>query len=328
MNFPTPSCRSALALITAVTLCFTSAVSAQVYPTKPVRIVSPYPAGGATDVLARLLALRLQERLGQPVLVENRAGANGNLGSDYVAKATSDGHTLLLAAAGPLVISPALYPKLGYDPVKDFTAIAPIGQVPFLLLAHPTAGAATVADLIRQVKDKPGIPYASSGNGSPNHIIGEMFKLAAGVQLVHVPYKGSAPALNDLVAGHVPYSFDSPVGAMPHIQSGRLRALAVTSPKRSVALPSVPTLAEAGLARFESAVPWYGLFGPAGMPRTVVDRLHREVQAWLEQPEVRERLATLAVEPLPLDPEAFQKFVGTERDKWGRAVKQSGATVD
>ncbi len=328
MTFSRSTRRSALAVLTAVTLCFSGAAGSQTYPSKPVRIVSPYPPGGATDVLARLLALRLQDRLGQPVVVENRAGANGNLGSDYVAKAAPDGHTLLLAAAGPLVISPALYPKLGYDPVKDFTAIAPIGQVPFLLLAHPSSGAATVADLIRQARERPGIAYASSGNGSPNHIMGEMFKLAAGVQLAHIPYKGSAPALNDLVAGHVPYSFDSPVGAMPHIQSGRLRALAVTSPRRSLALPSVPTLAEAGLPRFESAVPWYGLFGPAGTPRHVVDRLHREVEAWLELPDVRERLATLAVEPLPLHPEAFQKFVAAERDKWGRAVKQSGATVD
>lgn len=304
-----------------------ASASASAWPTKPIRLVVPYPPGGPTDVLLRIVAGQLAERLGQPVVIDNKPGASGMVGADQVAKAPADGYTLL-GNASIHVINPSLYAKPPYDAIKDFAPISLVAEVPLVLVVSPALGAGTVKDVIALAKAKPGgLAFASSGNAAAPHLAGEAFKHAAGVELLHVPYKGSGPALTDLMGGQVQLMFDSMPSSMPFIQAGKLRALAVTTTRRSTALPQVPTLAEAGLPGFDIST-WYGLWAPAGTPREVVARLGSEVAAIVRQPAIRDRLLALGAEPVGNTPEEFAAFNRSELAKWARIVKQSGAKVD
>lgn len=301
---------------------------AQEWPAKqPIKIVSPYAPGGATDVLARLLGQKLTEKFHQAVIVENRGGAGGNIGTDVVSKAAPDGYTLLLAASGPLVISPSLYPKLPYNPMKDFTFIAPVANAAFVVVSNSKSGLNSLADVISQGKQDGKLAFASAGSGTPQHIIGELFNIQAGTRIQHIPYKGSGPAMNDLVAGQVPLSFENPVAAMQHVQSGRLKVLAVTGAKRSARLPDVPTVSELGISGFD-AKPWYGLLGPANMPVDITNKLNTAVADILNDPVVKQRLDTLGAEPMKMSPAQFRTFVNDDLLKWTKVVKTSGATVD
>ena len=303
-------------------------VLAQAWPTRqPIKIVSPYAPGGTTDVLARMLAPSLQQQLGQSVIVENRAGAGGNVGTDFVAKSAPDGYTLLLAASGPIVISPSLYARLPYAPMKDFTFVAPVANASFVILANPASGIASLKDLIDRNKKGEKINFASAGSGTPQHIIGEMFNQRAGIKMQHIPYKGSGPAMNDLLGGQVPVSFENPVPAMPHVKAGKIKVLASTGAKRSAAFPDIPTVAELGLPGFD-AKPWYGLLAPAALDPAIAQKLNAAVRQTLDQTEVKARLFALGADPMAMTTPEFQSFAQKDLDKWTQAVKSSGATAD
>ncbi|MDQ6684731.1 MAG: tripartite tricarboxylate transporter substrate binding protein [Pseudomonadota bacterium] len=312
----------------ALWLALTAAapVSAQdAYPSRAVTIVVPYPAGGSADVLARAIGQKLGERLHQPVIVDNRGGAATAIGAREVARAAPTGYTLLLGTVSSQAINPALN-KVGYDPVADFVAVAPIGSIPFVLVANPTLPVSSVADVIALAKRQPGeLTYASAGQGTSNHLAGELFANDARIKLLHVPYKGSAPALNDVLAGHVPLMFDLQATAMSQLQAGRLKALAVTSARRSELLPKVPTMAESGLPGFEVSA-WFGLFAPAGTPPTIVDKLNAEIAAILRAPEMKKRLQELGVDTDEATPAAYAGFVRREAAKWAETVKGAGIT--
>jgi len=316
-----------LAAVIALGVASTAAL-AQTYPAKPVRMVVPFPAGGATDIVARLVAQKMTEAFGQQVLIDNRAGAAGTIGSDAVAKAAPDGYTLLVGPSSTHAIAQSLYAKLAYESIRDFTPVAGLATSTITLSAHPSVPARTVKDLIALAKAKPdALSFASSGSGGVSHLVGEMFKFQAGVQMLHVPYKGDAPALADLVGGQVSLQFGTAVSFLPYIQSGKLKALAVTSTKRSPILPDVPTVSESGLKGFE-ALQWFGVFGPAGLPRDLVARLHGEIQRIVQTPELKDRLTKLASEPLVGTPEQFAAFQKSEIAKWAKVVKASGTRLD
>ena len=301
---------------------------AQSYPSRPVRLVVPFPAGGTTDILARAMAEKLSGALGQQFVVDNRPGAGGNIGSDIVAKSPPDGYTLLMGTVGTHAINPSLYPKMPYDHVKDFVPVVLVAGVPNVLVVNPTVPAKTVAELIALAKEKPGtINFASSGNGTSIHLSGELFKLLAGVQIAHVPYKGSAPALTDLIGGQVQIMFDNLPSALPHIKGGKLRALAVTSSKRAPALPDLPTIAESGVAGFEASS-WFGILAPAATPRDIVQRINAEANKALHAPDMREKLLAQGAEAVGNSPEFFADTIRTETVKWAKVVKDSGARVD
>ena len=301
---------------------------AQSYPSRPVRLVVPFPAGGTTDILARAMAEKLSGALGQQFVVDNRPGAGGNIGSDIVAKSPPDGYTLLMGTVGTHAINPSLYPKMPYDHVKDFVPVVLVAGVPNVLVVNPTVPAKTVAELIALAKEKPGtINFASSGNGTSIHLSGELFKLLAGVQIAHVPYKGSAPALTDLIGGQVQIMFDNLPSALPHIKGGKLRALAVTSSKRAPALPDLPTIAESGVAGFEASS-WFGILAPAATPRDIVQRINAEANKALHAPDMREKLLAQGAEAVGNSPEFFADSIRTETVKWAKVVKDSGARVD
>ena len=301
---------------------------AQSYPSRPVRLVVPFPAGGTTDILARAMAEKLSGALGQQFVVDNRPGAGGNIGSDIVAKSPPDGYTLLMGTVGTHAINPSLYPKMPYDHVKDFVPVVLVAGVPNVLVVNPTVPAKTVAELIALAKEKPGtINFASSGNGTSIHLSGELFKLLAGVQIAHVPYKGSAPALTDLIGGRVQIMFDNLPSALPHIKGGKLRALAVTSSKRAPALPDLPTIAESGVAGFEASS-WFGILAPAATPRDIVQRINAEANKALHAPDMREKLLAQGAEAVGNSPEFFADYIRTETVKWAKVVKDSGARVD
>ena len=296
------------------------------WPAKTITLVSPYAPGGTTDVLARLLAAKLQGVLGQTVIVENKGGAGGNIGTDFVSKSKPDGYTFLLAASGPLVIAPSLYPKLPYQPSTDFTAVAPVASAAFVIAVNPKSGLTSVKDIIAKAKAGD-LAFASAGSGTPQHIIGEMFNVQAGVKIQHIPYKGSGPAMNDLVGGQVPMTFENPVPIMPQVKAGKLNVLAVTSAKRSAAFPDIPTVAELGLKGFD-AQPWYGVLGPAGIPAEIVERMNKEIRTILASTDTKARLFALGAEPMDMTPLAFKNFIAADTQKWTRVVKASGATVD
>jgi tripartite-type tricarboxylate transporter receptor subunit TctC len=303
-------------------------VMAQSYPAKPVKTIVPFPAGGTTDILGRIVAQKLSERLGQQFIIDNRGGAGGNIGADIVAKSAPDGYTLLVGTVGTNAINASLYAKMPYDTAKDFVPIGLIAAVPNVLVVHPAVPARSVKELIDLLKSKPGeINFASSGNGTSIHLSGELFKTMAGVNMNHIPYKGSAPALTDLIGGQVQLMFDNLPSSMPHIKAGRLRALAVTSLKRSAALPDVPTIAEAALPGFDASS-WFALFAPAGTPKEIVAKLNSELNAILQLPDVREKFAAQGAEPTEFNPEQFAAFTHAELTKWARVVKESGAKVD
>ena len=316
-----------LAAVIALGVASTAAL-AQTYPAKPVRMVVPFPAGGATDIVARLVAQKMTEAFGQQVLIDNRAGAAGTIGSDAVAKAAPDGYTLLVGTSSTHAIAQSLYAKLAYESIRDFTPVAGLATSTITLSAHPSVPARTVKDLIALAKAKPdALSFASSGSGGVSHLVGEMFKFQAGVQMLHVPYKGDAPALADLVGGQVSLQFGTAVSFLPYIQSGKLKALAVTSTKRSPILPDVPTVSESGLKGFE-ALQWFGVFGPANLSRDLVARLHGEIQRIVQTPELKDRLTKLASEPLVGTPEQFAAFQKSEIAKWAKVVKASGTRLD
>ena len=298
------------------------------YPTKPIKLIVAFPPGGPTDIVGRLMAQKLSEALGQLVIVENRPGAAGTIGAEAAAKAPGDGYTLLLGTTGTLASAPSLYPNLGYDPVKSFAPISLVISAPFLVVVHPSVPADSLRELIDLAKAKPGqLNFGSGGNGHPLHIAGEMFKMTANVDLVHVPYRGTAPALIDLLTGRIQVMFEQLAAFRPHLQSGKLRALAVASPRRLTQLPMVPTTAEAGLPGYEVSV-WFGLVAPKGTPNDVVERLNSEVQKALTMTEVREALSNQGFEPSGSSPEEFSTLIGAESARWSRAVGASGAKLD
>ena len=302
-------------------------VLAQSYPSKPIRLVLPYPPGGGTDVIARPLAQKLTEQLGQQVIVDNRGGAGGNIGMEFVAKSPADGYTLLFALTAQYAVNPSLYPKLSYDPIRDYAPISLLANAPYLLVVHPTLPAKSVAELVALVKARPGqLSYSSSGNGSGAHLAGEMLRSLARVEIVHVPYKGAGPAMPDLIAGQVQLSFITYTAAGPHIKTGRLRALGVTTAKRSPTLPDLPAIGET-VAGYDSAV-WYGFAAPAGTPLEIVSKLNAEVLRVLAAPDFRSRITLEAVSPIGSTPEEFGSFMKSEIVRWAKVVKDSGAKVD
>jgi len=300
---------------------------AQDYPSKPVRIVVPFSPGGSTDALARIVGQKLTERSGQPVIIENRAGAGGNIGAEQVARSAPDGYTLLLGGV-PHAISASLYSRLPYDLARDLAAIAEIASFPSAIVLHPSLPANSASELIALARARPGrLSFGSAGNGSPNHLSLELFQTMAGVRMVHVPYKGSGQLVGDLLAGQVQLaSMGLPV-AVPHVQSGKLRAIAVTGAARSSLLPEVPTLSEAALPGFE-VTSWYGVFGPAGLPADIVVKLNSEIGSAVTAPEVKERLAALGAEPSVKAPDQFGRYVRQEIARWAKVVKDSGAKAE
>jgi tripartite-type tricarboxylate transporter receptor subunit TctC len=318
-----------LALWSAAAAALSLALPAQAaeFPTKPITLVVPFAPGGPTDAMARTLAAAV--KIGQPVIVENRAGAGGNLGAEAVARAAADGHTLLFGTSGPLAINVSLYKKIGYDPVKSFAPVMQIGHLPNVLVVNPSIPAKNVKELIAYGKANPGkLSYASSGNGASSHLAGVLFNNLAGTDFAHIPYKGTGPALNDLLGGQVAMTFTDVLTALPHIKSGKLRALGVTTKERSQALPEVPTIAEQGIAGFDVSV-FFGLVVPAGTPKDVVDKLNQGFADALKQPEVRKTLLAQGLEFAPsTSPEQLGAFIQAEVPKWRAVVKSSGAEID
>lgn len=310
-------------------LCVHSALSmAQAYPSKPVTIVVPWPAGGPTDTAARPLAKGLGEALGTTFVVENKAGASGNIGTAFVTKSKPDGYTLLVTSSSPIALNPHLYKKMPFDPAKDLVPITNLLRVPLVLVVHPSLKVNNLKDLMAHIQAQQGkFQYASSGTGTPQHLTAELFKTVAKLDMGHVMYKGSAPAITDLLGGHVPMMFDSTVAIMPHIASGKVKALAVTGAQRSPLLPDVPTFAELGMPDVQSYA-WYGMFAPAGTPDDIVAKLNAEAQRVMRGPEYAKLLADTGSTYPGDSPQNFAAFVKAESAKWAKVVKISGATAD
>jgi tripartite-type tricarboxylate transporter receptor subunit TctC len=305
-----------------------SGAHAQAWPAKPIKWVVPFAPGGTTDILARTIGDKLAIALGQPVIIENKPGAGGGVGADYTAKAPADGYTIMGGTISTHAINASLYKSLPYDPVKDFAPITLIARVPNMLVVNPDVPAKNVAELIALMKASPAkYTFASSGNGTSQHLSGELFKTMAGVEMQHIPYKGSPPALQDVVGGQVTMTFDNITTAWPLAKGGKLRALAVTTAKRSSVAPEVPTLAESGLAGYEVGS-WQGVFAPAGTPPEIVKRLNAEIVKIIRMPDVNEKLTALGAEPVGNTPEEFGALVRAEVGKWADVVKKSGAKVD
>ena len=301
---------------------------AQAYPTKPVTIIVPFAAGGTTDILARIIGQALTAELGQSIVVDNRAGAGGNIGGQAAAKATPDGHTLFMGTVGTHAINASLYKKMPFDPVKDFAPLTRVANVPNLLVANPAQPYKSVKDLIAYAKANPGkVNFGSSGNGSSIHLSGELFKSLAKVDMQHVPYKGSAPAVTDLLGNQIDIMFDNMPSAIQHVRSGKLAPLAVTTAKRSPELPNVPTIAEAGVPGYE-ATSWFGMFAPAGTPAPVLAKLNAAIVKVLAQPDVKKKINEQGAEVYSETPEQFAAFIQAESVKWGKVVKESGASLD
>jgi tripartite-type tricarboxylate transporter receptor subunit TctC len=300
----------------------------EAWPTRQIRLVVPFPAGGTTDIIGRVVAAELNKAFGVPAIVDNRAGAGGNIGSEIVARSAPDGYTLLVCTVGTHGINTSLYSRLTFDPLKDFAPVTLLALVPNVLVVNPSVKASSVKELIALAKANPGrLNYASSGNGTSIHLSGELFKSMTGTFMTHIPYRGSAPAVADLLAGQVDLMFDNLPSALPHIRAGKLRALGVTSARRADALPDVPTIAEAGVPGYEASS-WFGLTAPAGTPAPVVVRIQQTVAKAFATPEVREKLLGQGAEPVANTPEAFGQYIRDEIAKWAKVVKASGAKVD
>jgi len=313
------------ALFTAVA-AVGAAAHAQDFPTRPVKILVPQAPGGASDALARVIGQRLSEKWGQPVVVENRAGAGGNIGMEAVATSPADGYTLLMSYVGTHAINGALYKKLPFDPEKDFVPVASLATVPFVIVARPNAPFRTVQEPIAEAK-KQQLRYGSAGNGSVNHLLGEMLNSTAGIKLVHVPYRGAAPAMQDLLGGQIDLVFTSLPSVAGHLKQGTLIAIAVTSKNRAASFPDIPTIAEAGFPDFD-VNPWFGLFAPAKVPAAVVNRINADVNSLLTSKEVVEKFAGLGAEPYITDPAKFAAVLHADIAKWSQVVKSSGASID
>jgi len=314
-----------LALILA---CAALPALAQTYPTKPVRFIVPFAAGGGSDLVARTVAQKLTEALGQTVVVDNRTGAAGSIGAELAAKSPPDGHTLLLGSNGPLAINPHLYPKLPYDAVRDFAPVALVTVMPFLLVTHPALPVRSVKDLIALAKSRPGqLNYGSPGNGSTTHLANELLKSMTGISVTHVPYKGVAPAATDLISGQTQMMSGDLSTLLPHVKSGRMHALAVTSERRSSLLPGMPTIAESGVPGYEASG-WFGVLVPAGTPATIVERLNNTIAKGLAAADARERLGALGGEVASGSPEQFAAHVRRESAKWGKVIRAIGLTAD
>jgi tripartite-type tricarboxylate transporter receptor subunit TctC len=307
---------------------FVGNANAQTYPTKPIRMVVPFPPGGTTDILGRVAAQKLSEALGQQVIVDNRPGAGGNIGTEAVAKSPPDGYTLLTDPGSTLTINPSLFAKLPFDPLKDFAPITILAAVPNLLVVHPSLPVRNVKELIALAKSKPGqLNYASSGAGQSTHLSMELFKSMAKVNMIHVPYKGSSPAITDLLGGHVLLMFDNMPSALPHAKAGKLRGIAVSTAKRSPVTPDVPTVAESGLPGFEVSV-WFAVLAPATTPREIVDRLNGILVKALHAPDVRERLSSQGAEPIGDTPADFTAVMKRDLVKWAKVVKDADIKLD
>jgi len=316
-------------ILRRVTLCMllSSLAWAQSYPTKQVRFVVGFPAGGATDVVARAISQNLSEALGQPVVVDNRAGAASNIAAEIVATAPKDGHTIFMGTVST-AINPSLYKKLAYDAVKDFAAITQVTDTPFMFVVHPSLPAKSVKEFIAIAKSRPGqLNYGSAGNGSGGHLFTAMFGSMAGVSLVHVPYRGASFATTSVLAGETIFMFDNIVTTLPLARSGKLRALAVTTQKRPRTAPDIPTIAESGVPGYDANA-WFGVFAPAGTPVTVINRLHSEIARIVNLPDIRDRFLALGAEPVGSTPEQFSAFYRKEVAKWAKVVKDSGAQID
>lgn len=303
------------------------AATAQTYPVKPIRFIVPFPAGAGTDILARAIAQKLNEAWGQPVTIDNRPGASTIIGSEIVAKAPPDGYTIIMASNNHAV-NPALFAKLPYDTVRDFAPVARVAILPLVLVVHPSVPAKNVKELVALARSKPGqLNYASTGNGSPPHLGGEVFKQLAKLDLVHVPYKGSVPALTDVVGGQVSLMFANTLSTLPQVRAGRLRALAVGTTQRIAAAPELPTVAEAGVPGFDVSV-WAGILAPAATPRDVIVKLNREIARIAGLPDVRKKLAAEGAELMSSTPEEFAAFIGAEIERWGKVAKAANMRID
>jgi tripartite-type tricarboxylate transporter receptor subunit TctC len=301
---------------------------AQTFPTKPVTLVVPFPPGGPTDAMARTLAAEMKDSLGQPVIVENRAGAGGNIGAEYVARSAPDGQTLLFGTSGPLAINSSLYRKIGYDQAKSFAPIIQIGHLPNILVVNPAVPAKNVQELIAYSKSNPGkLSYASSGNGASSHLAGVMFNSIAGTDFQHVPYKGTGPALNDLLGGQVSMSFTDVLTALPYVKAGKLRALGVTTATRSQALPDVPTLAEQGIKGYDVSV-FFGIVAPAGTPPAIIGKLNGVINETLKAADMRELLTKFGSQPRIGSPQDFATFLAGETRRWADVAKAANVSVD
>ena len=317
-----------IAAIAGAGLLGSSAALAQAYPSKPVTIVVPFAAGGTTDILARIIGQALTTELGQSVIVDNRAGAGGNIGGAMAAKAPADGYTLFMGTVGTHAINASLYKKMPFDPIKDFAPLTRVANVPNLLVANPAQRYKTVKELIAYAKANPGkVNFGSSGNGSSIHLSGELFNSMAKVELTHIPYKGSAPAVTDLLGNQIAIMFDNLPSVIPHVRSGKLRAIAISTAKRSHELPDVPTIAEAGVPGYE-AMSWFGLFAPAATPKPVLDKLSGALAKVLANPEVKKKIVDQGGDPVSETPAQFATFIQSESVKWGKVVKESGASLD
>ncbi|HEX5130183.1 MAG TPA: tripartite tricarboxylate transporter substrate binding protein [Usitatibacter sp.] len=318
-------------------LCVFSAISAlggwgeaqaQPYPAKPIRFVVPYPAGGPLDTVARLLGAKVGESLGQPVVVDNKPGAGGNIGADIVAKSPADGYTILMGAVATHAINPTLYKSIPYDPIKDFAPVTQVASTPNVLVVNPAVPAKDVKEFIAYAKANPGkLSFGSGSIGSAGHLAGELFKATAGVDMVHVPYKGAAPAMQDLIGGQVQLMFDNLASSLAQVKAGKIRALAVTTAKRTPLAPELPTIAESGVPGFDIST-WFGIFAPAGTPKPALERLHAEFAKALADPGIREKMNRMGAEPVGNTPEEFAAFIRTEADKYAKLIRASGAKVD
>ncbi|MGZ5136506.1 MAG: Bug family tripartite tricarboxylate transporter substrate binding protein [Burkholderiales bacterium] len=324
MNIPHTTIMAAATLVAAA---HGVAFAAQAYPTRPIRIVVAYTPAGATDILARVIGQKMNEAWGQPVIIENRPGANGNIGTEYAAKAAPDGHTFLMTTAGPHGINPSLYRKLGYDAVKDFTAVSLVALVPNILVVSNALPVKNVKELIAYAKANPGkLCYGSPGAGSTAHLSMELFKSMTGTNLVHVPYKGSAGVLTDVMGGQIAATMDNMPAYLPQVKAGKIRALAVTPNKRSPAAPDIPTVAEAGVPGYNSSA-WFGLVAPAATPKDVVTKLSVETARILQLPDVKSRLSELGAEPIGSTPEQFSSHIKAEIAKWAKVIKEANVEL-
>ena len=314
-------------VLAIIALCAAKAFG-QDYPIKPVRLIIPFAPGGSNDILGRMIGTKLAEAMGQPVVIDNRAGAGGSIGVELAAKSAPDGYTLVIGHIGTLAVNPTLYKKLPYDPIKDLQTISMLAKVANIMVVHPSLPAKSVRELIALAKAKPGmLVYGSGGNGGAGHLATEYFKLMAKIDIEHIPYKGTAPAIIDLLAGQTQLVFGGIPGIGGHIRNGRLRALGVSTSKRLTIFPEVPTVAEAGVPGYE-ATQWYGVLAPAGTPNWVVARLNREIVHTLQNPQIQQRLADDGSEPLASTPEEFTAFIKSETARWAPVIKAAGIRAD